>query len=396
MNRGWNKLIKVAIQKYQAPFYLFDEDIIKKSIDSLQVLENKHTQIQNWFSFKTTPVKQFIQVLKKYDMGIEVVSEYELLAALQLQYNPSKIVINGVNKHCWLYKYPIKKLNVNFDSINELLKLIRYAKENDWVIGLRYHPKVEVDPDNPNCTTQFGLSSNEINEAQKIIENNNCIISTIHFHIGTQIIKSKSYESAIKETIKICVENKIYPKYFSCGGGFPIRYNENHISDIKYIKNIKSYIRAIPKELSSVESIWFENGRFISSKSAILVVQINGIKYRNGMRYLICNGGRTNHALVSDWEKHKYFIYPIKKSNHKILSTVCGPTCMAYDFFIRENLPATIKEGDYFIWLDAGAYHIPWETRFSNGLAKVLWYHKGNYKIIREKESFNQWWSLWE
>ena len=28
------------------------------------------------------------------------------------------------------------------------------------------------------------------------------------------------------------------------------------------------------------------------------------------VRYLICDGGRTNHALVSDWETHRLEVFP--------------------------------------------------------------------------------------
>ena len=34
-------------------------------------------------------------------------------------------------------------------------------------------------------------------------------------------------------------------------------------------------------------------------------------------------------------------------------------------------LPDTISPGDFIVWLDAGAYHLPWETRFSHGLCAV-------------------------
>jgi hypothetical protein len=53
--------------------------------------------------------------------------------------------------------------------------------------------------------------------------------------------------------------------------------------------------------------------------------------------------------------------------------------------------------GDYIIWMNAGAYHIPWETRFSHGLANVIWCdNKGNMSLKRKMESFAKWWSNWE
>lgn len=394
MRIDWDSIIKGAITKYKTPFYLFNEDSVKRSIEVLKVL-NTDVNIHNWYSTKTNPVKRFLKLIVNYDFGLEVVSEYEYLAALKVIKNPTEILINGVNKHTWLKEYSRKHLKVNFDSLYELEQLISYAKRDNWVIGLRFHPKVEVDPDNSSFSTQFGMTLPEISEAKRIIEKNNCNVSTIHFHIGTQVKEANLYKSAIEETIKCCKYNNLLPKYFSCGGGFPIEYNHNRYN-LDFLKKIKEHLKIIPKELKSVKNIWLENGRFISGETAILVTKIHNIKYRDGMRFIICDGGRTNHALVSDWEQHYYSIYPQRKDQNNVLTTVCGPTCMSFDHFIRAEMPLNIRIGDYFIWYDAGAYHIPWETRFSNGLSQIVWHKDKKYRIIRDKESFDKWWGIWK
>lgn len=394
MRKDWDNIISKAVSRYETPFYLFDEDRINDSLESLKILETVPAKIYHWFSFKTNPVKQFIIKIAEFGYGLEVVSEYEFLASIKILKRPSGIVINGVNKQTWLNKYHYNNLIVNFDSLLEVEKLISLAKKCNWVIGLRYHPKVEVDPDNPLFTTQFGMTSDEVIEAKKIIESHSCSISTIHFHIGTQVINAESYKNAIEETLNLCLKSKLCPHNFSCGGGFPIDYNYNNCKK-QFLKDIIRYIKLIPQKLKSVKSLWFENGRFVSGKSAILVVKINNIKYREGIQFFICDGGRTNHALVSDWEQHKFSIFPTKKSKTNIMTTVCGPTCMSFDHFIRSEMPSNIKAGDYFIWYDAGAYHIPWETRFSNGLSSIVWHKNKQFKIIREKENFESWWGVW-
>ena len=148
--------------------------------------------------------------------------------------------------------------------------------------------------------------------------------------------------------------------------------------------------------MPSVQEIWLENGRFLTARSAVLVVRVLDIKERSDCRYLICDGGRTNHALVSDWEVHNVFAIPQRKGS-MVLTTICGPTCMAFDRLIRTALPQDIEVGDYIVWMNAGAYHIPWETRFSNGVARVVWCDEQNkLSLVREQESFGQWWGYWQ
>jgi hypothetical protein len=43
--------------------------------------------------------------------------------------------------------------------------------------------------------------------------------------------------------------------------------------------------------------------------------------------------------------------------------------------------------------MDAGAYHLPWETRFSHGTAAVLWLETNRLLEVRRRESFEQWWN---
>jgi hypothetical protein len=51
--------------------------------------------------------------------------------------------------------------------------------------------------------------------------------------------------------------------------------------------------------------------------------------------------------------------------------------------------------GDKLVWLEAGAYHLPWETRFSHGLAGVFWHEQGKVRRVRANESFESWWGQW-
>ena len=144
-----------------------------------------------------------------------------------------------------------------------------------------------------------------------------------------------------------------------------------------------------------LRELWLENGRFLTARSGVLVVTVLDVKERGGLRQLICDGGRTMNALVSNWEEHALLSVP-QRSGATQLTAVHGPTCMAFDQLTRRPLPRSLRPGDRLVWLDAGAYHIPWETRFSHGLAAVLWHADGKLTCARAAESFDAWWSQWQ
>ncbi len=79
-------------------------------------------------------------------------------------------------------------------------------------------------------------------------------------------------------------------------------------------------------------------------------------------------------------------------SETQALTTICGPTCMTDDILGRMPLPADITVGDVLVWSDAGAYHLPWETRFSHGLCAVVWCDENETtSLARRRERPEHW-----
>jgi diaminopimelate decarboxylase len=142
-----------------------------------------------------------------------------------------------------------------------------------------------------------------------------------------------------------------------------------------------------------LRELWLENGRFLSARSGVLVTTILETRERPGLRQLICDGGRTLHALVSTWEEHALLAVPTR-GGANVLTAVHGPTCMAFDQLTRRPLPRALRAGDRLVWLEAGAYHLPWETRFSHGHAAAFWHAHGQLTKARAAQSFAEWWAV--
>jgi len=69
---------------------------------------------------------------------------------------------------------------------------------------------------------------------------------------------------------------------------------------------------------------------------------------------------------------------------------------MTDDTLGRIELPADVAPGDVLAWLNAGAYHLPWETRFSQGLCAVAWYDEAEHLMLaRARECPDQWIDPW-
>ena len=69
---------------------------------------------------------------------------------------------------------------------------------------------------------------------------------------------------------------------------------------------------------------------------------------------------------------------------------------MTDDVLARTLMPEDITAGDVIAWMDAGAYHLPWETRSSHGLCAVAWCDDTEtLRLARERERPAQWAERW-
>lgn len=429
----WKRLVREALLlSAPTPFFLLSALPIAERISELDgalieagfksAIESRKSKIgfRHWLSCKTQPVAPLLRWWRQQSRPIEVVSEFELRAALAEGFAPENILVNGPAKHHWLSQFgapisksgrfkknqhaesefgaPLRNLSVNFDSPAELDVLLPLAKRLNWRCGVRINTMEEFDPENPQFPTQFGFTPDEATKALKKLLRAKARVEIVHFHLRTNIASAQIYQRAIAEVVEICRSARSNPSFLDIGGGIPVRHvltRGGKVFDGEFgLRAFAVMLRQAVKQFPNLQEVWLENGRFITTGSGVLVVKILDFKERRGMRQLICDGGRTMNALLSVWEQHA--LLPLEnRSGTEALTVVHGPTCMAFDQLARIPLPCSLKAGDHLIWLDAGAYHIPWEARFSHGHAAVLWHDENGLRLVREQQSFENFWAQW-
>ena len=395
----WHRLVRDALAtRTPTPFYLFSAEPMAEALAELRALDCVGVPVRHWLSCKTQPVAPLLRWWREQGRPIEVVSEFEYLAARHEGFATDDILINGPAKHRWLPRVAVEGMRVNFDSPGELKALLPMAKKLRWRTGLRLRTGQEHDPENQEFPTQFGFEPEEAARALKQLNRAGLAAETLHFHLRTNVASAAIYEQGIREAHAFCVAANWWPAFLDCGGGLPPRHTFSHdgkefAADFDLAELAGVFTRWLPR-FAGLRELWLENGRFLSARSGVLVVTVLDVKERAGLRQLICDGGRTMNALVSNWEEHGLFSVP-KRSGPAALTAVHGPTCMAFDQLTRRALPRTVRTGDRLVWLEAGAYHVPWETRFSHGQAAVLWHENGKLTPARDAESFAAWWGQW-
>jgi diaminopimelate decarboxylase len=398
---SWRQGAQAALDHgAQTPFYLFSpESVLERTL----AIENLDFGLPAtcWYSFKTQPLPPLVQHWVRLGRPVEVVSEFELCSALASNCPPERLLINGPAKQRWLPRFPIPGLRINFDSLTELQDLLPMARHLDWKPGIRVRTSEEFDPENPSFPTQFGIEPEELPSALERIRASGLEPETIHTHLRTNVSDPTCWTRALDVLRRCCEANAWYPRNIDLGGGLPsftarTRAGKPYTASFDpLLKSYAAHLRDALRPFTWARNLWLEHGRHTCSESGLLAIRILDIKQKGTHRLLICDGGRTLHALVSIWEDHQ--LIPMRPSSAPATpASVHGPTCMAFDQLGRRLLPTDLRIGDVLLWLDAGAYHLPWETRFSHGLCEVWWEDEDKQPTcVRVAESSNEFWHRW-
>jgi arginine decarboxylase len=262
---------------------------------------------QGIFPMKVNQRKEIIEEIvksgRKFNIGLEVGTKAELLAALSFDLsNDALLICNGFkdNEYLHLALNAIKlnnKVVIVIDEFSETKRLLDMAKQLNVkpIIGIRaklYSKGSGKWAESGGESAKFGLSTTEILECIKIITEYNMLdqLQMLHFHIGSQITEIRRIQKAVKEAARVYAKIKIKHiniKYFNIGGGLGLDYDGSKTSsDASANYTMQEYANNVVYSLKDVcdeenvphPIILSESGRAISAYHSVLVINIKGNK----------------------------------------------------------------------------------------------------------------------
>jgi len=267
----------------------------------------------------------------------------------------------------------LRNISVVFDSVAEAQILGAVALRSDWRVGLRFAPKRQVDPDNPAHPDQFGIDASDWRRALGVLRGLGVKVAMLQFHLGGWQGDSKDRLRTLQELADLARHGRLEPEVVDVGGGLPQAYRaQDALSTARRAAaNLRRLERETRRLFPSCREVVAECGRVILGPTAVLLLRVVDVKVKYGARFIICDGGRVNHAIPSDWEKHEVYFPNSARDIPRAEATVCGPTCMAWDFIARAPIPVDVKPGHFVVYDAAGAYHWSWQSCFSQRRAAV-------------------------
>ena len=388
------KLEKILKGK-QTPIYIYSVDQIKKNIKEIQT-SFKKAQPLICFAIKANSNINILKVLKKKNIGADVVSIGELKLALKAGIKPNKIVFSGVGKTEQEIKFAIQKeiLSINAESSNEieLINKISGKLKKQTNIGIRLNPNIVAKTNKKittgNKTNKFGVT---IENFYNIITNKekfeNLNIHLLSVHIGSQIKDILAYKKVIKLIDNILIklkEKKHSISYIDLGGGMSIPYFKK---DSKF--NFKKFGIEVDKFFKKHQKkIIFEIGRYLTGNCGIIISKIIYIKKINDRFFVILDAGMNDMARSAIYESF-HEIIPLKKNRKKFVKKIefVGPICESSDTFGIYNNYFLLNEGEYVCITNCGAYGRTLSSNYNmRPLIEEIIIDKNKYRTVRQRQ----------
>ncbi|QCI19990.1 MAG: diaminopimelate decarboxylase [Buchnera aphidicola (Brevicoryne brassicae)] len=395
------KKIKLLINQYQSPFWVYDSNIIYKKIKLLK----KFDVIR--FAQKACSNINILRLMRNKNIKVDAVSLGEIERALLSGFkkNTNEIIFTAdiLDKET-LSKVIDYNIPVNAGSL-DMLKQLGTASpgHNVW---LRINPRFGYG--HSKKTNTGGENSKhgiwEPSLAIPIIKKYKLNLIGLHMHIGSgvdYVHLKKVCKSMVEKVIEL--NQKI--SSISAGGGLPIPYkfNEKPINIKKYFTLWDTARKEISKFLGKKIELEIEPGRFLVAESGILISKVWSVKKMGNKNFVLVDVG-FNDLMRPTMYGSYHHISVISGDNRNIdekntINTViAGPLCESGDIFTQKEggtvqtrkLPI-IKVGDYLIFHDTGAYGASMSSNYNTRplIPEILLENNDSF-IIRRRQKIEE------
>ena len=354
-------------ENLETPFYYYDLALLDQTLETCRSSAEKFG-FHVHYALKANFNEQILHAVRKIGFGADCVSGNEVKKAIEIGFDPEKVVFAGVGKSD---KEIIEALNnniycFNIESVQELGIINRLAADRGKTakVAIRINPNVDAHTHQYITTgleeNKFGVNQWELNSCiEQLNACPNLKLIGIHFHIGSQITNLEVFKSLcvkVNELNSWFEDHGFQLQILNVGGGFGVDY---HTPDENSINDFLSYFAIFNQflERRNHQEVHFELGRALVAQCGSLISRILYVK--NGLKknFLILDAGMTELMRPALYQAfHKIENISSLANNIHVKYDVVGPICESTDCFGKEvELPESVR-GDLIAIRTAGAY----------------------------------------
>jgi len=353
-------------ENFETPFYYYDLGLLDQTLKTCRSAAEKFG-FHVHYALKANFNEQVLQAIRKIGFGADCVSGNEVKKAIELGFDPEKVVFAGVGKSD---KEITEALNnniycFNVESVQELGIINGLAAERGKTarVAIRINPNVDAHTHQYITTgleeNKFGVNQWELNSCiEELKACPNLKLIGVHFHIGSQITNLEVFKSLcvkVNELNSWFEDHGFQLQILNVGGGLGVDY---HAPDENSINDFESYFAIFNQflERRKDQEVHFELGRALVAQCGSLISRILYVK--NGLKknFLILDAGMTELMRPALYQAYHKIENISSLADVQVKYDVVGPICESTDCFGKEvELPESVR-GDLIAIRTAGAY----------------------------------------
>ena len=385
------QLLSVA-EEFGTPVYIYHAEKIAEQYNKL-ITAFKDADAKFFYACKALTNVNILSYIKSIGANVDCSSINEVKLALHAGFTPERILYtsNGI-AFDEIDEAKNLKVNINIDSLSNLEK---FGKKygHSYPVGIRLRPNILAGGNLKISTghdkSKFGIPVDQIEKILSVVEQNNLFIRGLQIHTGSDIEDADVFVKGIEVLFDIIPHFKEL-EFVDLGGGFKVPYKDGDTeTDInKLAQKVEEAFANHPNPGNKHLQVWFEPGKFLVSAAGYFVTQVNVIKETSATTFVSFNSGFNN--LIRPMFYNSYHrIENIcnekgPEKQYSVVGYICETDTFAWDRNVNE-----IKEGDYLVFYNAGAYGFEMSSNFNSRLkpAEVL-VKDGRASLIRQRDTF--------
>jgi diaminopimelate decarboxylase len=388
-------LLEEAAQRFGTPLYLYSAATMLEAFSAYgQAFAGIPHRI--CYALKANASGALLRLLAARGAGADIVSGFELQAAIRAGFPPERIVFAGVGKSEAELEQAVRTGvgHVNAESEDEIARLAAVGSGlgRPLRVSLRVNPDIDARS-HPYIST--GLRENkfgvDIKAAPEILRRARTLpgieVVGLQCHIGSQILDLRPLGEAARALAALsrALLAEGFPlETLDLGGGLGVDY------DGKGAPGLAEFAAAVGPALADLPlTLLLEPGRSLVAAAGILLTRVLYLKQNGLKRFVIVDAGMNDLLRPALYQAH-HRIEPVRpRPGPVVVSDIVGPVCESGDFLARAREVPPLEPGDLLAVRDAGAYAFVMASNYNlRPRAAEALIEDGTVRLIRRRETF--------
>ena len=386
-----SQLVELA-ERFGTPLYVYHAEKIKEQYERLTKAFSG-CQTRFFYACKALTNINVLKYMASLGAGLDCVSINEVKLGLKAGFTPDRILFTP-NCVDFAEIEAGKELgvNLNIDNIS-ILEQFGNKYGGSYPILIRFNPHImgggNYKISTGHIDSKFGISIHQLRHIERIIQSTGVNVVGIHMHTGSDIKDVNVFLTGLEVMFEVA-EHFPDLKYIDLGSGFKVPYHEDDVStDVDALgEKVSEAFQKYAGEKGKNLEVWFEPGKFLVSEAGYFIVKANVIKQTTATVFVGVNSG-FNHLIRPMFYEAYHRIENISNPfGAPRIYTVVGHICET-DTFAWDRKISEVREGDYLVFYNAGAYGFEMSSNFNSRLkpAEVL-VKEGEALLIRKRDEF--------